>query len=241
MNKSTTILILFLILASCKKEIKPKNSVIELKGKSFNLIAKSELDTMIFDFNDSTYSVYEYSDRNLPYRIANFNESHFLVLDSRIIALKKINKDNYKGLFIGEKDTEIDLIKRELKWKKNLLYGSWVEEKYVGTDSANFPPPPIEKVKSNWPPIYIISENKIVFDFYKKSESEININHSAEFITLNLNDPVEYGKIEKLWQIKFLSDSLMIVNKFIEERNHNQKFQSTREIEYGGIRLIKQR
>ncbi|WP_339697770.1 hypothetical protein [uncultured Marixanthomonas sp.] len=236
MNKPTIFLLLILMIVSCKKDTEYQNPKIELKGKTFNLIAESEIDTLIFDFNDSTYTIYQYSDRNLPYRIANFNESDFLVLNSRIIAIKKIDDDYYEGLYIGEKDTEIELMKRKLKWDKKLIYGTWIEEKYIGTDSTDFPPPPIGYPRYDWPPNYKITENQIELDFYTKEKSEIEINNSFELLTMNLRHSLKLG-VENEWRIKSLTDSLMVIDRIII-KNDNSMLKTNIE---KNIKLIKKR
>ena len=97
------------------------------------------------------------------------------------------NKNNFDGLLISEKDYKIRLERKKPEWNKESIYGTWVEEKYVGTDSNDFPPPPIQtdNNKWNWPPNYSISKDKIALDFYDKFECEIEFNNSGEFILMN--------------------------------------------------------
>jgi hypothetical protein len=54
---------------------------------------------------------------------------------------------------------------------------------------------------------------------------------------MELKNPIIYGTTENLWQIKFVSDSIMIVDKQITEFQHS----SQQEMELGGLRLIKKR
>jgi len=48
-----------------------------------------EKDTLTVEFKDSTYTVYEYSDRNLPWRIASFENNDILVFDRKLVVIKK--------------------------------------------------------------------------------------------------------------------------------------------------------
>ncbi len=237
MNKPTIILLLILTLSSCQKNIERIDIANELRGNTFNMTSIGEKDTLTIEFKDSTYTVFEYNDRNLPWRIATFDNKDFLVFDSRVMAIKQNDNKSIDGLLISEKDYDIRLEKRKPKWDKESILGTWVEEKYVGTDSTDFPPPPIENIKSNWPPSYTITKNKILFDFYQIRESEIEISNSGEFLTMDLKNPILYGVTENLWQIKFVSDSLMIVDKLITEFQHS----SQQKKELGGFRLIKKR
>jgi hypothetical protein len=237
MKKPTIILLLILTIVGCQNNQNSKINENQLRNKTFTLIEKTKNDTLTFEFRDSTYNVFEFSDRNIPWGISHFDNSSFLVLDNRVIGIKQKNNQEYECKFIGLSDWEFKMIERNPKWKKEQIYGTWIEEKFVGTDSIDFPPPPIENVKSNWPPNYKITENKIQFDFYEKTESKIEINNTGEFITMELKNPIFYGTTENLWQIKFVSDSLMIVDKQITEFQHF----SQQEKEIGGIRLIKKR
>lgn len=51
-----------------------------------------EKDTLTVEFKDSTYTVYEYSDRNLPWRIASFENNDILVPDRQVVVIKKTVK-----------------------------------------------------------------------------------------------------------------------------------------------------
>ncbi|WP_339626268.1 lipoprotein [uncultured Winogradskyella sp.] len=88
MKKPTIILLLILILSGCKKDIKSINIANELRGNTFNMVSISEDDTLTIEFKDSIYSVFDYNDRNLPWGIATFDNTQFLVFEKRIIALK---------------------------------------------------------------------------------------------------------------------------------------------------------
>jgi hypothetical protein len=216
MNKSIIFLLIILIFVSCKQKSENVNINDELKWKTFDLIAESEKDTLIIDFRDSTYQMFQHQEKELPFRISKFDNSNYLVLDRGIMAIKKSGTDFYEGLFLGETDYKVKMVRRNKNWNKEMLYGKWIEEKYWNTKKENLPPPPPPLSESgyDWPPYYQIDKNKITLNLFKVSESNIDINNSAEFINMELNNPI-IG-IEEKWRIKELNDSIMIINKLIE-------------------------
>ena len=238
MNKPTIILLLILTIVSCGKGTELPINESQFRNKTFSLFSESEKDTLTIEFQDSTHQIFELRQKNIPWRISNYDNSNFLVLDNRVIGIKKTDKDEFECTYIGLIDNPFMIVERKFKWKKEQIYGTWVEEKYVGTDSTDFPPPPIqpENNKWNWPPSHTITETKIELDFYDKFESEIEINNTGEFIQMNLNNSVGLGIREELWQIKHLSDSLMIVDKRVDNilSSHGEKSLTN-------IRLIKKR
>jgi hypothetical protein len=147
----------------------------------------------------------------MPWIISHYENGNFLILDNRVIGIKKTD-DKYICKYIGFSDNSFEMIKRNPKWTKNQIYGTWIEEKYIDTDSSDFPPPPIEFEKYNWPPSYKISEKQIELDFYTNTNSAIEINNSLEFITMNLNHLLKIG-VEKQWKIKTITDTLMIIER----------------------------
>ncbi|ETN96877.1 hypothetical protein [Zhouia amylolytica] len=199
-----------------------------------------EKDTLTIEFKDSTFTVFEYNDRDLPWRIATFDNKDFLVFDNRIMAIKQNNIDNYVGLLISEKDYDIRLEKRKPKWDKELIFGTWVEEKYFNTDPINIlPPPPPPNTEENdfeFPPYYVITKDTIYSNFYyKKSKSKIDISNLGEFISLNLNS--KFDDKETNWRIKSLNDSIMILDRTITYP-HDNSYHSERERD---LKLIKKR
>tara|TARA_R110002072_G_scaffold70088_1_gene169618 strand:+ start:2905 stop:3552 length:648 start_codon:yes stop_codon:yes gene_type:complete len=209
----------------------------EFKGKTFNAYSSSEIDTLIIDFQDSTHQIFGglWSGK-IPWRISHYDETNILVLDNRLIGIK-INPDNSLDcISIGLTDKPFKMSERKPKWKKDYLYGTWIEEKFIETDSTDFPPPPrTQNLKINWPPSYTITEKEIVFDYYKKSESKIQIPNSADFIQMNLRHPL-FNQTDYNWIIEYLSDDLMVVIKDFEVEQLNN---NTRDSEK--IRLIKKR
>ena len=66
MNKPTIILLLILTMFSCQKSVERIDIANELRGNTFDMTSIGEKDTLTVEFKDSTYTVYEYSDRNSP-------------------------------------------------------------------------------------------------------------------------------------------------------------------------------
>ncbi|SFS91081.1 hypothetical protein SAMN04487906_2044 [Zhouia amylolytica] len=245
MNKLTTILLLILILVSCQKNIERIDTANELRGNTFNMSSIGEKDTITIEFKDSTFTVFEYDDRSLPWRIASFENNNILVFDSRVIAIEQIDKNTLKGLLISEKDYEIILEKRQLQWNKELLNGIWIEEKNYDlffNDSIVKPPlppapPGITESDFQYPPFYEIKGDTISASyFYQVSKSGIDISNTTEFLTLELQSDLD--KVEKLWKIKKLTDSIMIIDRTIEKENKKFSILTTTE---ENIKLIKKR
>ena len=249
MNKPTIILLLILILFGCKKEIKSIDIANELRGNTFNMISISEEDTLTIEFKDSIYSVFDYNDRNLPWRIATFDNTQFLVFEKRIIALKQSDDNSFDGLLIGEKDYEIKFDLRKPKWNKDLLLGKWVTKErnnFYNNDSIQksqfglipqpVRPPNFSNKVFQKQSIYELTLDSIYVKYgYKQSKSIIDLNSSFEFLSMNVksNDRIT----EQLWKIKILTDSIIIVDKIIMEKSFDNVGFNTMNI--GNIELIK--
>jgi hypothetical protein len=240
MSKPTIISLLILTLFSCQKNIERIDIADELRGNTFNMTSIGDKDTLTIEFKDSTYTVFEYSDRNLPWRIATFDNKDFLVFDSRIMAIKQNDNNSFDGLLISEKDYDIRLEKRKAKWDKELIFGTWIEEQYLNTNPINIPPPPpppnIKENDFEFPPYYVITKDTIYSNFYyKKSKSEIELSNLGEFISLKLNS--RFDDTETDWRIKSLNDSVMIIDRTINYP-HDNSYHTEMEKD---LKLIKKR
>ena len=76
----------------------------------------------------------------------------------------------------------------------------------------------------------------ILFLHHIFTKSGIDISNSTEFLTLELQSDLD--KVEKLWKIKKLTDSIMIIDRTIEKENKKFSFLTTTE---ENIKLIKKR
>ncbi len=244
MNKPTIILLQILTLFSCQKNVGRIDIANELRGNTYDMTSIGEKDTLTVEFKDSTYTVFEYSDKNLPWRIASFDNNDFLVFDRRVIAIQQKDKNSFKGLLIADKDYEIVFEKRKTQWNSELLNGIWIEEKnyYLRLNDTipKPPPPPIPGISESdykYPPSYEIKDDSIIASYdYQISKSKIGISNLTEFITMKLRS--DNNKIEELWKIKTLNDSIMIIDRTIEKENKKFNFFTTTE---KNIKLIKKR
>jgi hypothetical protein len=237
MNKLIVILFLILSFTSCQKKNNSIIDEIEFRGRTFNIHSKSEIDTMIVDFQYSTHQVFGHLwSGKIPWRISHYDKTNILVLDNRVIGIKKDSDNSFDCTYIGLTDQFFKMSERKPKWNKEHLYGTWIEEKYIATDSSDFPPPPILKHNTNWPPSYTITKEKIVFDFYRISESKIQIPNSSDFIQMNLRNPIRYSEKDYNWVIKLLSENSMTIIRDSEIDKENENVQNSEE-----IRLIKKR
>jgi len=229
MNKPIIVLLLTLTLVSCQKKSNLVIKESEFRGKTFNIHFKSEIDTMIIDFQDSTHQIFgDLWAGKLPWRISHYDNTNILVLDNRLIGIKKKSENSFDCTYIGLTDQSFTMSERKSKWNKELIYGIWLkkedEKEFDNSknDSIQRPPlPPAPEGFSEkdfkWPPYYIITNDSIKFySSYSVNESSIDINNTTEFISMKLNHSPLIG-IEWIWKIKNLNDSLMVLEKEITE------------------------
>ena len=244
-KKPIAVLLLAMVLFGCQKSNNQIDLAQELRGNTFTLTSNGEKDTMTIEFKDSTFTVFEFGDMNLPWRTTSFENNELLVFEGQVIAIKQVDKNTFKGLLILEKDYEVLLEKRLARWDQELLNGIWIEEKNYDlflNDSVVKPPvPPVPPGLTDknfqYPPFYEINGDTIsAFYFHQVSKSQIEINSSIEFLTLELNSNM--NKVEKQWKIKKLTDSILIIDRTIEKENKKFSFLTTTE---ENIKLIKVR
>ncbi len=245
MTQLRIISLLFLIFVGCKEKGKPLNIADQFRGKTYDMIVAFEKDTLTIEFKDSTFSVFEYSDYNLPWRISTYENNDFLVFDKkRVIAIKPDKNGSFEGLLIAKKDYKIKFQERTIQQDKSLLNGIWIEEKYldyvVNDSIPKLPPPPpppgIEEGDFQWPPFYEINGNKIISKYRSQaSQSNIETSNSGEFVIMDLPS---YKAVEKLWKIKTLNDSVMILNRTIKKEDTYSSFSEKVEED---IKLVKKR
>ena len=247
MNKPIIILLLILTIVSCGKKTESKIDKIEFQNKTFNLISESEPDTLFIEFQDSTHQIFgNLWQEKIPWRISNYNSSNFLVLDNRVIGIKKLSEGRFDCTYIGLRDNSFELGERKPKWNKELLNGTWVEKElfeYHSNDSIPKPPhipapPGFSESDLQYPPLYKINGDSIHLAYaYHKSKSLLEINNTGEFVKMHLeNFDLGLGVKESLWRIKFLSDSLMIIDKTGENT-----LEFGKEKKLNNIKLIKKR
>jgi hypothetical protein len=230
MNKSILILLL-LCFISCKQKEEKLSLEEVLKGNTFNMTSTGEKDTLTIDFKDSTYTIFDYSYQNNPWRIVSFEQQDILVLQNRVIPITQVNDHTLKGILISEKDYEITFEKRKTSWKKEWLNGIWIEEKHYDlffNDSIAKPPPPHPPMEGSendfqYPPYYEIKNDTITLTYhYQVAKSKFELSNSMEFVALDLRS--DFDKVEKSWKIEKLTDSIMIISRTIEKENTKSDF-----------------
>jgi hypothetical protein len=218
MNK--TYLLTFLILFySCKKnEVK-----IDFSNKSFDLIVNSK-DTVLLDFYDSTYFIYENDYyNNDEYKLEKINNSNFLKLKNSItIILDKKYSENNRGEILSFKNIPIQFKIRNPKWKKEIIYGTWVKKSdlkfYKMSNEERLknlppPPPPPPKIKRYvYPPVIEINKDSLNFyESYFVDESKIFINQSNDIIfSITDSNSVFLNKFLMLKIKKYFKDTLIV-------------------------------
>ncbi|MBR9847599.1 MAG: hypothetical protein GYB35_16525 [Algicola sp.] len=220
MQNSKIYIILLIIFISCKKTDIRNNLDFEIAGNTYSFQSNLNDEIDIIDFQDSTLNILGKSQIN-SWKLSYYENIPFLTFERAVSGIKKVNDSVYNLHPVGYPNDTIKMTLLKPKWKKEMIYGTWIEERFLGTDSSDFPPPPILDVKTNWPPSYLISKEKIVHDFYTKTESKIRISNNGEFISMNLIEPMSTEYKEKSWRITYLSDSLLIVNRKIQTNSNS--------------------
>lgn len=222
MKFSIRVVFIFLIF-SCSNKSNQKVTERTFKNKTFISYFESEKDSLIIEFTDSTYQYIDHGKVKRSWHVTNYNNSTFLVLDKIAIGIEQLNDSTLKCFNVSYEDAEFEMRLRKPKWNKEQLYGKWVDEKYHNQPESFFPPipPPYPENGYSWPPFYEISESKIVSDHYFINESEFNINSSNEFMVMTLKSHIVGKEIK--WKIKSVTDSTMVINRFVEKAN--QKFE----------------
>lgn len=235
-----------LLFFNCNKENGTNLSKDDFANKSFDFLIEIRKDT-IYDnnftisFKDSIYQIIDlendrirYGSNSQKWNIRRHNNIDFLVMNNSVILIKRLNDSTYKGPSLSYQGVNYKLSLRRPKWKKEKLYGKWVEDTYIGKPEDFFPPPPLPiPEKYDWPPYYEITKDKIVNNHYNVNESKYEINNSNEYISMELQSYF-YNK-EIMWKIKKLTDSVMVISRKIDntyQDNYSDKFSDN-------IRLIK--
>lgn len=191
------------------------------------MTSPSEKDTFQIEFKDSVYHLFEYDKKPLSYSITSYKEDNILILENGFLMLTELDEQTYDGVLITDKAYPISLEEKTKPWTKEMLLGKWYLADYYNTKVEDLPPWPLQFDQDNldWPPYYILSEKSIALQFYKRNESEIDVNSNVEYINMDLIHPID--GTEYKWKIKTLNDSLMIINKKILNPRHKFEFESS--------------
>lgn len=221
--KPLLLVVLSFILSSCKNHEPSKEySSKDFQGKTFNIKDVNKPDTLIVEFLDSTFLVYNTGMRTRQWELIQYHSSNVLALGDILFILdNKKQKGKFNGLFVGESRTEVEFIQRQKKWQRANLIGKWVEDIYTLPDGGLPPPLPAIDNDSLWPPFYSISEKDISLAFGRLYKSNYHLNESNEFVTFDLDNPLQN---EKSWRILKLSDSLMTIQRTLQIREYVEEF-----------------
>ena len=226
---SLIVLAFIITIISCSKKTELAINEIQFQNKTFSLFSESEKDTLIVEFQDSTCQIFGSSwEGKIPWRITNYDNTNFLVLDNKVIGVKKEVDGKFDCKFIDLRDNAFILKERYPKWNKELIYGTWIKKgdtgklEYAMNDSIKKPPLPpapdgISEKEFKYPGYYEIAKDSIKYhEYYLTQKSDLEINTPNEYLLMKLgNDYINEKNWE--WNIKSLSKSEMIVERNISK------------------------
>lgn len=225
-----------------EKEKNSKN--INLKNRTFVIIPENSKGSLTVQFMDSTCNMLELKEYNKPWRLVNFESSNTLVLSHMVIPLHRENDSTIIGFNIGERDTRLRMEEKKPKWRLDEILGKWTEEKWVGIENANIPPPParITEHDSIWPPYYEISKNKITSYCLGIYSTQIQMDNSLSFIIMKESLYTDFVGYQKDWKLLKVTDSaLTIERRFTKDFLASSSFSYSNSDSTETLRLIKKR
>ena len=219
---------MFFIL-SCSNNNRAKITENTFRNRTFELHIESRKDSIFRDssfveFQDSTYIFSRFYSNDSEWYFTNYNNASFLVLGHSTIGVKRLNDSVIEGTNLSYKDVTYEFRLKTPTWKKEQLYGKWVEDIYIENPKSFFPPPALSarEETNNWPPYYIISNDEIICDYHTLSKSSYNINGLNDFISMKLFNDIVGTEIK--WKIKAVTDSTMVINRMIEKTDIKFEF-----------------
>ncbi len=196
-------------------------------------------------FNESTFTVYESGTSNLKWT-APLLESNKLILDRKIVELRKINESEYKGVIKGNEDIPFVFRKKVPNWSVDGLMGNWMFEKTYHNKAIDLLddesrklmiglfsiPEGMSKKDFVYYPYFRILNDQIIFkQDYDSIISSFEVIEEEDFMALKLgnSDPYKANYIKILAQ----NDTLLcyyFVDRLEQEDDTTQ---------YGTPKLIK--
>jgi hypothetical protein len=234
MKKYVYLLFLIPFIWNCKKSTESKIVAEDFKNKTFGMVFNSNEDPILIEFQDSTYQIFNTPNWGiLPFGVYNYENSDFLILGEKTIDIKKIDSNTFDCKIIKKDDGNFKMIKRNSKWRKELIYDKWINKNISdllksSNDSIKLPPPPsyYDYTERDFVfyPYYEIKEDSIkYYNQYEIYSSNIEINDTSEIITMFLNHQLR----EEQWQILELNSDFMVVKKQLAEDYIIQKTKDT--------------
>ena len=238
------LLLTLLLILSCKSNVEKEKLTekLNLKGRTFVLNAEDSKGTLTVQFMDSTCNILDLNQYNRPWRLINFEKSNILILGHMTIPIHKENDSTIIGLSIGERDTKLRLEEKLPKWKLDKILGKWTEERWVGVENSDIPPPParIPEHDTIWPPYYEISRNKIISYCLGIDSTQMQMDNSLSYIIMKDNLYTDFVGYQKDWKLLNVTDSVLTI-----ERRFTKDFSDSNSFSYSDstetLRLIKKR
>lgn len=200
----------------------------DFQNKTFSMFSDSEKDTLVIAFQDSTHQIFDNRyEGKIPWRISHTGNTNLLVLDNRVIEIKKTDENKFDCTYIGLEDRNFKMIERKSKWQRELIYGKWINKKFqIYLDSSlkgklKPPPPPtpfpIPDGDYIFPGFYEITKDSIkLFHYQNIYKSILEINNTTEYILMRLGNEFGIGENWQ-WTVKKLSSNEMIIDREITE------------------------
>jgi hypothetical protein len=223
------LLLSLIILSSCTKKSQRRLRADVFKGKTFDFTTPYGSD--VLEFNDSTYRVLNRNGSHDSYYIQETNDSTILYLEffgSYKLAIDSFSENQISGrYFLKNEPRRFTLKEKPVQWDKSLLQGKWVNEFYLDPndqpmDINEFPPfpPDPDGLQVKWPPTTEFKKDTLHYDYWYSTKIDAyQINHSNEYITLNVSDFL--GRENTLWKIKTLNDSTLIVDQYYSDEGRS--------------------
>ena len=216
-----TFYLLILLLGSCTINKESKNISEKLKGNIFDLTSSAHNQKLTIEFKDSTYTIYEGGVSNLEWYTSS-SDKNTIILDRNKVKMQELNDSVYKGVFISDEHTKIQILltKRKPIWNEELLDGIWMTSKtfeifgYATIEDKNLLSDLFEipegRTKSEFEPyqIFKIDKGKLVTKLYYDSiVSEFDVIKNDWYMALDLkNNKIFEGRYLKIMSQK---DSLL--------------------------------
>lgn len=207
----------------------------DFRNKTFKVI--SELgDTVYLEFKDSTYCILNDSYKSYyRWNIKQINDLNFLILGDNTFLIEKLDVGHFDCSVIGQNDFKSVMKEHKPRWEKNQITGFWIskssnklyERMIIDGAFKNYPPPPpppnIDFSNADYaiPSYYEISDDSIMLhQWFQKYKSLLEVNSTAEFLSMNLKISHLGLKRTTFWRIIDLQDDWMIVE--IENRENKK-------------------
>lgn len=205
------------------------------KNKTFTFYGNDSITPFKVNFDDSTFYQIEEKPTIGNWKLYNYNNNDFLILNNVVFGVKTIpNENDIELINIAQNEFNFKISLNKLKYKKDKILGEWVDKKTDSSDVVILTlPPPLppnsnnENYEKTWPPKMIITKDSIFYEYLNfRSKSEYKIDNSNQFILLNLETELSFEN-HIFWKIEKVNDSILIFkSKVIDKFNHSEEEKS---------------